>query len=111
MNEIQYNSLASALLNTIPNDDALNIRLAVASLLHDDQLTDPRLTKLDTEEKDVLYSLDVPPEYWVFLRRPDDSQSVLEVVSFGNKDSIRKVAEAFAANQQMSLAGKETRHL
>ena len=102
MNHIQYKYWVSALLSTLPYSDSQNIRSAVASLTHDDDLSDPDLSPLGRGTEGDLYAFKVEPDYLVMLRRPTGEPRHLEVIDLVKEDAFRTLRETLSASVHAS---------
>ena len=98
MNQIEYKTWVSFLLSTLEEDDAQNIRNAVLSLTHDDDLSDPRVTELGGDSQGTLYVLKVPPDFNVMLQRPADSGSTLEIIDLVKDGALRSLQKSLSSH-------------
>jgi hypothetical protein len=99
MNKIQYKTWVSALLSTLPHEDSQNIRNAVVSLTHDDELADPDVLHLGSSGQGDLYALKVKPDYYIMLQRPTGAIDQLEVVDLVKEGAIQALRQTATAHR------------
>ena len=93
MNTLKYNSRVSAILSTLPYEDAQNIRHALNTLLHEVPLGNPSVQLLAQDCSGKVFSLAVR-DYRIILKQADDSLSDLEVADILSHDAILSYREA-----------------